>query len=336
MVDRRLALALVYAAMLVAAALFGWLSGSYTDVGDVWSFANAGSTLLSSSWLHAFHVPAIQAGPLELALTYAAKTVGGGHTGFAVVLDVTSMAVVTAAAASLLEWRALGLAVFAAGACVLQLPEEGYRGHPGDLMIGVLWLLAGREARRGRNALAGGMVGLSACFEVWGVLGVAVLCLAPTLRRAARGVVIAAALPIACFLPFALGGYFRMFQFSWPILRGPALLLVGSGHEFTWWMRVAEGAAVVVAAGSTARLLRRLPESMWIVPAVAVLTRIALDPMTYGYYFDPALVALLIGGSQLVLHWRELHDRLAAGFPSLTANSARAPGWSSRAPSSLP
>ena len=318
---KRSASALVFAALLAAAAAFGWAGGSYTGVGDVWAFAHAGSTLLSAGWVHAFHVPAVQAGPLELVLASVAKTIGGGHTGFAVVLDLVCTAVMGAAAWSLLGRRPVDFALFAAGACGLSLPRQGYRGHPAELLIAALWLLAAREARRGRVVRAGAMVGVSACFEVWGILGVTVLALAPDLRSVARGAVCAVAVPVACFLPFVAGGDFRMFEFRWPILQGPALLLVGPGRFFSWWMRVAEAAIVVLAGGAVARALRRAPESVWIVPAVIVLVRIALDPMTYGYYYDPALVALLIGTTQLVLHRKELARRLAASFPSLAGRT---------------
>lgn len=314
MAERRLANGVVLAAMLASAAAFGWFGGALARVGDVWAFADSGSILLSTHWVHAFHVAGVQAGPLELIVAFAASAAGGNPTGFAIALDVVSWSAVAVAAATLLRWRPLDLAVFAASACALSLPAEGYRGHPAELFIGSLWLLAAREARRARSALAGGLVGLSACFEVWGILGVAVLALSPTIRRCAPGAALAAGLPTICFLPFVVGGDFHMFQWTWPALQAPASLIVGYGHPFPWDLRLAEGTAVLLGGVAVARLLRRLPESIWVVPAVIMLLRIRLDPITYGYYYDPALLALFIGGTQLVLHPRALAARIAPRF----------------------
>jgi hypothetical protein len=312
----------VIAAMLGSAALFGWLSGSFTDVGDVWLFSAAGSTLLSDHWVHAFHVGAVQAGPLELVVTSLAKTAGGGHTGFAIALDVFCWAAVCVVVGMLLGWRPLELALFGAGACAVSLPAEGYRGHPADLFIGVLWPLAAREARRGRLLAAGGLVGASACFEVWGVLGVAVLALAPSIRRTAWPIALTASIPVAVFLPFVLGGDFHMFEFRWNALRWPADMIVGYGNPFPWELRLAQGAVVVAVGCLVARLVRRLPESIWIVPAAVMLTRIALDPIVYGYYYDPALLALLMAGASLFAHPRALAGRIASA-----AERSRSPVW---------
>jgi hypothetical protein len=311
------ALRLVFIAILASSVIFGWAGGSFTNVGDVWLFAHTGSTLLSGNWSHTFHFSTVQAGPLELILTAVAKSIGGGPTGFAIVLDLVCMAAVAGVAVALLGRRPRDLAVFGIGACLLSLPEQGYRGHPAELLIAVLWLLAAREARRGRTALAGGLVGLSACFELWGILGVTVLALAPSLRRCGPGAGIAIAVPVACLLPFVVGGDFHAFQFHWTVTEGPARLLVGYGHPFTWWLRVAEGATVVIVSGLIARAVRGLPESIWMIPAITQIVRIELDPMTYGYYWDTALIALLIGATQILLHRQDLADRLAAHFPTL-------------------
>jgi len=108
-------------------------------------------------------------------------------------------------------------------------------------------------------------------------------------------------------------------------MRAPASLIVGYGHRFTWELRLAQGALVLLGGGLAARGVRRFPESIWIVPAVTILIRIALDPVSYGYYYDPALVALLLGGSQLMSHPRVLAGRIAARFPALAVEYRRSP-----------
>src|SRR5579871_3661365 len=193
---------LVLVMLVAAGAGFGALGAAARNVGDVWAFAAAGSTLLSASWQHAFHYAGVQAGPLELVLCSLARRLGGGPRGFAIVLDLGCWAAVVLSAASLFGRRPLPLLLFGAGACALALPGEGYSGHPAELLIGALWLLAAREARRGRLAPAAALVGCSACLETWGILGVTTLALAPRLRPCGRALGLTAAIPAAAFLPF--------------------------------------------------------------------------------------------------------------------------------------
>jgi hypothetical protein len=309
-VRTRVTLCLAFAGFLAAAVAFGSFEKSYTNVGDVWLFAKAGSTLLSTHWAHTFDRASVQAGPLELVLASIARTVGGGHVGFAIVLDLACSSALATAAMSLLGRRPAGLAIFGIGACLLALPGEGYNGHPAELLIAVLWLLAAREARSDHVTVAGGLIGLSAGFEVWGILGVTVLALAPNLRRGMSGLVLAAAIPAALFAPFVAGGDFHMFDYRWVTAAGPARLFFGDGHPFTWGMRLVEGATIVGIGCTTARLVRRLPESIWIVPAVTVIIKIGLDPVIYAYYWDTALVMLLLGATHLILYRRQLAERL--------------------------
>src|SRR5262249_1559617 len=160
---------------------------------------------------------------------------------------------------------------------------------PADLLIPVLWLIAAEQARQGRAAWAGTLVGLSACLELWGVLGAAVIALAPQLsRRVAGGVAIAVALPLPSLLPFPLRGDFHMFAYRWRTDMGLASLLI-KDRPFTWYDRIAEGAIVLILGGAVARGTRRMRESIWIVPAAIALVRIALDPMDFDYYWDVPL-----------------------------------------------
>jgi hypothetical protein len=296
-------------ALLGGAVVAGRLDASGGQ-SDVELFANAGSTLLSGNWLHTYAAAEVQAGPLELALASAARTIGGGgQVGLAIVLDLVCTAAITAVAVLLLGRRPAALALFGIGALALWLPGAGYLGHPAELLIAVLWLLAAREARRGRPTVAGVLVGVSACFELWGVLGVAMLALAPSLRRCSAGVAAAAAVPLAVLLPFVLGGDFHMLDYAWVVSNGLPKLLLGAGHTFTWPDRLVEGAVIVAAGAGCARVVRRHPDSVWLVPAVTALARLPLDPVSYGYYWNTALVIMLIGATQLIGRRRELARR---------------------------
>jgi hypothetical protein len=306
--DPRVAIVL---AMLGGAALSGALEATSAS-NDVQLFGDWGTTMLSGNWRQTFADPATQAGPLELVLASVARSIGPGNVGFAAVLDVVCMAAFAAVALVLLERRAAGLALAGAAAFLMWIPGQGYLGHPAEILIALLWLLAAREARAGRQALAGALVGLSACFELWGVLGLAVLALAPSLRRALPGALLACCLPLLALLPFVVEGDFHMFDYHWVARSGLARLVLGAGRPFSWQLRVAEGLGVVVIGAAVARLLRSSPESIWLVPAATSLSRIAFDPVLYSYYWNTAQVALSIGLAGVILRHRELAFRLRA------------------------
>ncbi len=310
-------------ALIAGAAVFGWFEGASGPGGlrypDVYLFARAGSTLVSSQWSHTFDFSWIQAGPLELALVSLARDAGPGDRGFAIALDMLSTAAIALAAVCLLRRRPVGLLCFAAGAIVVALPASGYRGHPAEAVIAALWLLAARAARGGRPTQAGLLVGISGCFELWGVLGVTVLMLERSPRRCIRGVALAVALPALSLLPFALGGDFHMFDFQWDAMAGVPRLLLGYEQPFTWPMRLAQGTIVVVAGTFCARALRRLPESVWIVPLVTILVRIGLDPVDLPYYWTAPLAFLLVGAAAIAADPGALRARIGGRFPSLAA-----------------
>src|SRR5579884_2639305 len=188
------------AAAVLAAILLGTVGVALLDSGgtasDVQLFAAA-----ASHGLHAYGDPEIQAGPLELALVGAAHALGHGQDGFAIALDLVCTAALALVGVLLLDRRPRRVALFGAGAFALWLPGAAYNGHPAEPLIAALWLLAAFEARRGRTTFAGALVGLSACCELWGVLGVAVLALAP--RLSLRGLALAGAIPVAALAPFA-------------------------------------------------------------------------------------------------------------------------------------
>jgi hypothetical protein len=304
-------LVLVMLAVIAGAALTGWMDGA-TPPSDAGLYAQAGATMLSGAWQHTYANPAVQSGPLELALISGAKHVGVTQRLFAVALDVVGAIALLLVAASFLGRRARALALFGLAAIALRIVGDMYAGgHPAELFIPLLWLLAAREARGGRTVRAGVLLGLAAGFEVWGILGVAVLVLAPRLRRIVPAALLAAALTFAIYLPFALGGDFHMLSYHWTIAGGLDARLFGLDHRFTWGMRLAEGAVVVCVGGAVALCSRRLAASVWLAPAAIASCRLVLDPTIYGYYWDTLLILLLIGAVGILVAPRELAARLA-------------------------
>jgi hypothetical protein len=171
-------------------------------------------------------------------------------------------------------------------------------------------VVAGLWAREGRVLRAGALVGLSAGFELWGVLGVVVLLLAPRLTRALAGACVQSLVVAAMLAPFALAGTFRMFDHEWQATSGTLVgLVVGPGTHFGWPLRLAQASLAVAAGAALAFALRRSAHALWLVPLAAVLVRLLLDPVSFGWYWLE-VEALVLVGAGLVL--KELPARLPA------------------------
>lgn|GEM_PF-1906867 len=264
------------------------------DGGDTWLFVAAGKTLLSAHWSHAFADPAIQAGPLQLALY---GSVGRSAAALAAVLAVATALLVQAAA------RAAGirsprlLALLGAATLVTGLSTNAFEaGHPADTLLPLSWIVAAAEARRGRTVRAAIVVALGAGLETWGVLGLGVLALAPSLRSAARGAGAAVATVALLYVPFLAGGHFEMGHMRWPVSQHALVSLVlAPGTLVGWPLRLAQGSAALAAGAAVARIGRRSVHTPWFLPAVVVGIRLLLDPLLSDYYFAGLVGPTLVG-----------------------------------------
>jgi hypothetical protein len=292
-------------ALIVADAIYtshGWHNSDFTF------FAAAGRTMLSPRWAHTFHDKTIQAAPLELMATALLQWVGGwSPAAVRGATDLVLFAAIVATTRSFAGRRVVPLVFVVVAALVLGVIPDAYStGHLAEPAAGLLWLVAARDARADRVWRAGLLVGVSACFELWGILGVTVLALAPSIRRAAVGVALAAAILALALAPFVLAGDFHMFQFQWTIEAGPINYVVGAGHRFGWPLRMMQGAAAVGVGGGLARLLRKNPASVFIVPAATVTVRLLLDPLGMFYYWDPLIELALIGAATAYVQREQL------------------------------
>jgi hypothetical protein len=284
----------------LAAAVAVLHQGLVVD-GDSHLFVDAGRTLLSAQWNRAFASPTVHAGPLQLALF---GSVGRWHPALALVLATgTALLVVAAARAAGVKSSAL---LCGAGllALVVGLTGMGVHGHPADVLLPLIWILAAGEARRGHAWRAALLIGLSAGLETWGILGVAVLALAPRKRDAVLGTCVAGATALALFAPFVLGGHFEMSSFHWYVSSpSPVSMLVPEGTPFSWSLRLVQAAFALSAGVAVVRLLRHSPHVVWAAPLAIIVVRLLLDPLLLSYYLAGPKVLILVGGALCAARW---------------------------------
>lgn len=283
-------------AATVADAIFtsrGWHNSDFV------LFAAAGRTMLSGAWAHTFHDPVIQAAPLELLTASVLHRIAGwSPAALATATELVLGGALIATTRSIVGRRALPLAFVVTAALLLGVVPDAYAtGHFAEPVAGLLWLLAAREARAGRVGRAGLLVGASAGFELWGILGITVLALAPSLRRAVLGAALACATAGLMLAPFVLAGDFHMFAFHWNVAGGPIHHFVGMGYPFGWPLRLLQGATTLGVAAGLARLVRRSSASIFIVPAATTIVRLLLDPMGTFYYWDTVIEVALLGAA---------------------------------------
>jgi hypothetical protein len=295
------------------------------DPADLPYFAHAARTLFSSRWADTFADPSLQVGPLQLLVVGVGDRIGGlGFLAYA--LEIALAALVVFVVGRLLRGRphrAAFQALAGLAAVALGVTAEAYSyGHPAQVAVPLLWVLAALDAREGRTFRGGALLGLSAGLELWGVLGAPVLLLAPVFRRALGGFTAQVAVTGALYLPFVLGGDFRMFDYRWKV-EGWTLVhfLVPTGSDFPWGLRLLQGAVALIVGGALALALRRTERAIWAVPLGIVAVRVLLDPTLYSWYWLGLETLALVGAVELVTsvraHW-PLQHHAPGGAPAST------------------
>jgi hypothetical protein len=295
-------------AILAVAIPFGALVHD-DSAGDSSLFFGAADVLLSHRFTHAFGDPSLQVGPLQLLLfgggARLAHALGlGSATLLSVVIQAGAALLVVGTALLVLAGAprrrtlafAAGIATVATGLTLGAFDS----GHPANLCVPLLWIVAGVAARRGNLAAAGALVGLGCGLEVWSLLGLPVLLLAPSLRGALRAALWTLAIVALLFGPFALGAHFRMLDYHWAVAGGtPVSLVLGAGTQFGWPLRLLQGALALGAATLVLRQTRRSLHAVWLVPLAIVLVRLLLDPQLHLYYFAEVAAPALVGAAAL-------------------------------------
>jgi hypothetical protein len=269
------------------------------DTGDLPFFLHAADRLLSADWANVFTDPNVQVGPVQL-LVFGLADRGGL---LPLVVQVGTAALLWVTAGRLLTRRAPRAQLLAGLAAVaLGLTYGAYQdGHPAQLVVPLLWVLAGLEARAGRTVHAGALVGLSAGFELWGLLGAVVFVLAPRMRAAVAGLATEVSVVAGLFLPFVLAGQFRMFEYSWRVNPDTLLgLLAEPGTPFTWSLRLLQGIAALGVGVAIAWTLRHTLHAVWLGPLAVIAVRLALDPVRYPWYWLALETLVVLGAAELL------------------------------------
>jgi hypothetical protein len=268
-----------------------------SDAGDLVYFVHHGERMLSARWADTFSDPTLQSGPLQLLVTGTARSA----EPLAFVVEIGVAALLLGALGRFgvpARWRAL----LGGAAVVLGLTHGAFvDGHPAEAVTPLIWVLAAIDARRGRVARAGFLVGVSAGLELWGVLGAPVLLLAPRLRDALKGLGVQAGVVLVQLAPFALFGDFRMFDYEWRVAEGTLVsVVVPVGTHFGWPLRLLQATVACGLGAAIALRFRRSVHAVWLVPLAVVFARIALDPLAYGWYWLEAEALALVGAGALL------------------------------------
>ncbi|MGT2426238.1 hypothetical protein [Amnibacterium kyonggiense] len=320
---------------VLIAMVLPWTASAAPVPIDYGFFGPGGAAVLTGDWGGVYGDPAVQAGPFEMAPYGVAQLIGiaGGAawTAAYAVLGASTAFVTALVLRPVLAPDLRSSLLAAGGTLVLALAGPVQTiwalGHPSEVLVPLVWLVAARLARRGRPVLAAGLVAASSGFEVWGVLGAPVVLLASEprlLRSAAAG----AGVLVALWLPFVLAGPFAMFSFRWPVEDGTLVrALLPHATGFPWSLRLLQ-ALLALGAGTAVALLLRRRAGRWgvfAVPIAVVTGRLVLDPVGAGYYWDPVLVAA-VGALLLAARHRDLAAAAVAAAMTVPASDIGAPG----------
>jgi hypothetical protein len=277
-------------------------AGSGTPI-DYYVFGPTGADLLTGKWGSVYANPVNQGGPFELA-TYGIADVLHINSGTGWVIFYSVAASVLCFGAVLILCLARGtarrtgswyLALFICSLVIFAdyIPSSLFGGHPAEIAIPALWVLAAYFARKRMFLVCGVVIALSAGWEVWGVLGAPVVLIVakPRLVRAALGGLAGVAI---LFVPFIATGVFKMFGFAWLVESRSLFYAIAPGlTTFPWSLRLLQAVVAVVAGCAVALLTRGTRYGIWLVPLAIIAFRLALDPVVAHYYwFAAAIVAV--------------------------------------------
>jgi hypothetical protein len=128
-------------------------------------------------------------------------------------------------------------------------------------------------------------------------------------------------------LPFVASGTFRMFGHAWPVEHSTLLHVLDPGAATTGWLlRLVQASIVAGACAVTAWTTRGQAGAAPAALLVAVLGRIATDPLGMDYYWVPA--AALVVALLVAVYSSSDHVRIAMlGALAYVVTAAPSVGW---------
>ena len=302
------------------------------DVPTEWDFfAPAGASFLTGDWAGVFDDVGLQAGLLEILPYGIALQLGlSGTLAWTVLYSFLAAVMIFGLVAAIFttagDHRGRFITYIALAAAVVaivggSIPYAISVSHPSQVMIPLLWAIAAQCAREGYFVACGALIGVSAGWETWGVLGAPVIFLAarPGFVRAALGGIAAL---VILYVPFAVFGTFHMFEMSWDVSgKGVVGLLFPDLETFPWSLRLLQAVLALAAGCGMALLARGYARGTWLVPFAVLAARDLFDPLQYGYYLIAA-TTMGIGLLAVIVYTRDWKlVAVAALYVAWTASS---------------
>lgn len=279
-----------------------WADGLAADIN---MFSARGGDILSGHLSAVYADSLNQAGPVQLVMNWLLLRGGSGgdipvFTLATVNVGLLALALLACRSRSGADRSRSAGREAAVGAllAVWLMPDGLWGGHPAEIAIPILWVVAATLASRGRGLGAGVLIGLATAVAPWGILALPIGLLS-TNRRSALATGLAGILVSgAAYLPFVLTGRFLLFHHRWPVYPGSLIHLVAPGiTEFGWDLRAGQ-ATLAMAACAFIAVRRRDVDGIWLAALAPALVRVVSDPVVGIYYWQP-IGAVIIAGIAL-------------------------------------
>jgi hypothetical protein len=268
------------------------------DPPDLLSFGERGAAILNGHLSQVYLGSWNQAGPAQLIgarLLLLGSSTDRPLFGVELAVDFALLALLRLVCRR--SRASAGVEFVLAGVAVVWLGPAGlWSGHPVEVAIPVLWLVAARYAIRGRWLIVGLLLGLAALVAPWAMVAAPIAFVGRT--GAIRAISLAIVVALSGYLPFLISGQFGMFSHTWPINSHTLVHLLAPGlTEFNWSLRLLQAGVAAGGCFAAVRWLRGRVDAQWAAPLVAVLLRILLDPVLLSYYWLPAGLLVIAGGA---------------------------------------
>jgi hypothetical protein len=319
--------------VLALAGVMAWFRGHLNGPDDLVMFEKLGRAVVAGHISAAYASSSDQSGPLQLIAAAVPppallKTTGQGYFVVACGVAIAAVSMLVVRRLRLIFGLPSGaIRELLAGlvAAVWIVGGYGVRAHLAEIAIPLAWVAAGVAVSRGRWLAAGVLLGISAGFEPWGLLGFPIALLAVNLGLAGRAIAVMLATTVACYLPFLLAGPFELPKYRWPVASGTLVQWMWPHTTtFGWSPRLLQGGLCVAVGCAIALALRGRTGGVWLVPVAILLVRLIVDPVQENYYWVAPQLVFVAGVTFVDARMRA---RTAVFVVSLVLVSSNAGQW---------